>query len=77
MHWRRDRRDPDTRSALQEVGAVTAIVVANEIPGLCAPGRRFDDLSPDPLCHRMPRDVGVDDAPAAMRDDDQRELCVR
>ena len=56
---------------LREVLAVTAVVVANEIPGLCAPGRRFDDLSPDPLCRRMPRDVDVDDAPAVMRDEDQ------
>ena len=48
LHWRHDRRDPDARSALNEVLAVTAVVVANEIPGPYAPGRRFDDLAPDP-----------------------------
>src|SRR6266511_2165490 len=72
MHGCHDRRDPDARSTLNEVLAITAVVVANEIPGLCAPGRRFDDLSPDPLCGRMPRDIDVDDAPAAMCDEDQR-----
>src|SRR6266511_6042449 len=72
MHWGHDRRDPDARSVVNEVLAVTAVVVANEIPGLRAPGRRFDDLSPDPLCRRMLCDVDVDDAPAAMRDEDQR-----
>src|SRR6266571_8395912 len=72
LHWCHDRRDPDAHSALNEVLAVTAVVVANEIPGLCAPGRRCDDLSPDPLCRRMPRAVDVDDAPATMRDEDQR-----
>src|SRR5688572_12884952 len=66
-----DRRNPDARSVLNEVLAITTVVVANEIPGLCAPGRRFDDLSPDPLRRRVPRDVDVDDAPAAMRDEDQ------
>src|SRR6266511_2826554 len=72
MHGCHDRRDPNARSALNEVLAVTAVVVANEIPGLYAPGRPCDDLLPDPLCRRMPRDVDVDDPPAAMRDEDQR-----
>ena len=75
MYWRHDRRDPDARSALDEVLAVTAVVVANEIPGPCAPRRRFDDLSPDPSCGRVPRDVDVDDTPPAMRDEDQRIPC--
>ena len=39
MQGRHDRRDPDARGAVNEVLAVTAVVVANEIPGLCAPGR--------------------------------------
>src|SRR5437870_3555805 len=52
MHGCHDRRDPDARSALNEVLAITAVVVANEVPGLHAPGRSFDNLSPDPLCHR-------------------------
>jgi len=71
MQGHHDRRDPDARSAVNEVLAITAVVVANEIPGLCAPGCPFDNLSPDPLCRRMPRDVDVADAPAAMRDEDQ------
>jgi hypothetical protein len=50
-----DRVDPDARSVLREVAARTAVVVANEIPGACAPGRRFYDLSPDPLCRRVLR----------------------
>src|SRR6266545_7499581 len=67
-HGCHDRRDPDARSAVNEVRAITAVVVANEIPGLCVPGRPCD-LLPDPLCGRMRCDVDVDDAPAAMRDE--------
>src|SRR5688572_10746847 len=44
-----DRHDPDARSVLNEVGAVTAVVVANEISGLCTPRRPSHNLSPDPL----------------------------
>src|SRR6266545_7138660 len=72
LHGCHDRRDPHARSALNEVLAITAVVVANEIPGLYAPGRPCDDLLPDPLCGRMRCDVDVDDPPAAMRDEDQR-----
>ena len=71
LHRCHDRRDADSRRALDEVLAVAAVVVANEIPGPCAPRRRFDDLSPDPLRRRMLGDVDVDDPSAAMRDEDQ------
>jgi hypothetical protein len=66
------RRDPDARSAVNKLRAITMVVVANEISGPCATGRRCDDLSPDPPSRRVPRDVDVDDTPSAMRDEDQR-----
>jgi hypothetical protein len=56
IDWGHDRRDPDAGCALNEVFTVTAVTVANEIPGPCASGRRFDDLLPDPLRRRVRRE---------------------
>jgi len=56
---------------LDEVLAVTAVTVAKQIAGVRSPRCGLDQLSPDPLCCRVLRDIDVDDAPTAMRDEDE------
>ena len=43
VHRRHDRRDPDVRCALDEVIAVTAVMVANEVARCLSPRRGLDD----------------------------------
>ena len=45
VHWGHDRRDADVRGALDEVLAVTAVMVANEVARCRSPRRGLDDLA--------------------------------
>ena len=72
VHRCHDRRDPDVRCALDEVLAVTAVMIANEVARRCSPRRGLDNLLPDPLSCRVLGDVHVEDSSASVGDEDDR-----
>jgi len=61
---RDDRHDAETAQPQIEVTAKAGVSVAYQVAGLLSPGRRSDDLTPDPLGGGMAGDVPMLDLSA-------------
>ena len=70
-HGRLDSLDPDLRRPKRKVPPMAAVTISEEEPWRSPPGRRPDDLSPDPGCRGMSRHVEVHDPPSVAGDDDE------
>ena len=66
---REDRLDPDPSRFADEVAAIRAVAVPDQIAGLLPPRRRFQQLAPHPVRGRAGRDVDMHDAAASVRDE--------
>ena len=64
--------DADPRCPRDEVGSVAAVAVSNQVLRLRAPGRRLEQLPPDPLRRRMAGHVDVHDSAPVVSDEDDR-----
>ena len=61
---------PSPLAPRDEVGAVAAVAVSDQVARLAPPGSRLDQLPPDPGGRGMSRHVDVHDAPAVVGDED-------
>ena len=66
-----DGIDTDPSGSLTEVTAIHRIPISKEVTWFVSPGRRLDQLAPDPGGSRIGRHVDVHQLTPLMRDEDQ------
>jgi hypothetical protein len=66
-----DAVDADPVCPLAKVAAVDCVAIAKQMAWLASPGRRLDDLSPDPGSGRVARHVDVHQLASTVGDEHQ------
>src|ERR1700730_13701123 len=69
--WGPDAGDPELGKTSIDVASVDGIAIVDEVTGMPTPGRRLQQLSPDPRSRRARRDVEMDQLPASVVNEEE------
>src|SRR5207249_3758471 len=69
VDWGDDGVDANAARTLAEIAPIDRVAIAQQMPRLLAPGRRFDHLPPDPGGRRVGRHVDMHQFAPAMSDE--------